>query len=87
MDLLRVYPLSFSNILKFCHESVTCEGLSVKKFPSKNICEQTPCDQPSGRSEMIPKLNMEVIITYVLPGQSYRVVAGLVKWWNVNGEN
>jgi hypothetical protein len=39
------------------------------------------------RSEMIPKLNMEDVITHVLPSQWCRKETGLVKWWNGNKEN
>lgn len=39
------------------------------------------------RSEMIPKLNLEDVITHVLPSQRCRKVTGLVKWWNGNKEN
>lgn len=39
------------------------------------------------RSEIIPKLNMEDVITYMPPGQSCLLVTGLVKWWNGKKEN
>jgi hypothetical protein len=87
MDFLRIYPSLIFEIPQDISR-ITDVWMTISSEISTRRHLWTDTMWPAKcLSEIISKLNMKDVITYVLPGQSLRVVTGLVKWWNGKKEN